>query len=71
MNSDPHLLDVTEVAQLCHLKAATIRRWVQKRRLPFVKLGRRVLFRKGDIEALIEQSVVPAYIIASRTESAQ
>ncbi len=60
MENDQKLLDVTETAELCHLKVSTIRRWVLGRRLPYVKLGRRVLFRRSDIETLIERNVVPA-----------
>jgi excisionase family DNA binding protein len=60
MTGDGVLLSVTEAAELCHLKASTIRRWILNRRLPFVKLGRRVLLRRNDIEALIERNVVPA-----------
>jgi excisionase family DNA binding protein len=60
MERDQKLLDVTETAELCHLKVSTIRRWVANRRLTSIKLGRRVLFRRRDIEALIERSIVPA-----------
>jgi excisionase family DNA binding protein len=68
MDRDWKLLSVTEAAELCRLKASTIRRWVLKRRVPFVKLGRRVLFRQTDIERLIKRSVVPAHTSARRTE---
>jgi len=60
MEFDRKLLDVTEAAGLCHLKVSTLRRWVGARRLPFVKLGRRVLFRHEDIKEMIEQNLVPA-----------
>jgi excisionase family DNA binding protein len=60
MERDQKLLDVTETAELCRLKVSTIRRWVANRRLTSIKLGRRVLFRRRDIEALIERSIVPA-----------
>lgn len=60
MEPDEKLLDVTEASGLCHLKVSTLRRWVGGRRLPFVKLGRRVLFRHEDIKKLIERNLVPA-----------
>jgi excisionase family DNA binding protein len=59
-NGHGQLLNVAEAAEMCHLKVSTIRRWIFNRRLPFVKLGRRVLLRSSDIEALIEQNIVPA-----------
>jgi excisionase family DNA binding protein len=54
MGSDRYLLDVNEAAELCHLKVCTIRRWVSKKRFPYVRMGRRVLFLRQDIEAFIE-----------------
>ncbi len=59
MRSDQRLLDVTETAERFHLKVSTIRRWVSQQRIPYVKLGRRVLFRVGDIEEIIEENLVP------------
>jgi excisionase family DNA binding protein len=60
MEFDEKLLDVTEAAGLCRLRVSTLRRWVGERRVPFVKLGRRVLFRHEDIKELITQNLVPA-----------
>ncbi len=58
MHSD--LANLTEAAELLRLKPSTIRAWVLRRKIPFVKLGRRVLFRHSDLEALITGNVVPA-----------
>jgi excisionase family DNA binding protein len=60
MTSD--LLDVEEAAAYCHIKTATIRDWVFKKKVPFVKMGRRVLLRRQDLEKLIADSVVPAQL---------
>jgi excisionase family DNA binding protein len=55
------LLTVKEAADLLRLQVSTIRAWVLKRRVPFVKLGgKRVFFRRVDLEQLIAASVVPA-----------
>jgi excisionase family DNA binding protein len=54
------LLTVPETATFLRLKVSTIRAWVLKRRIPFVKLGGRVFVRKADVQELIEVSVVPA-----------
>ncbi len=61
------LLTVPEAAHLLRLKVSTVRAWVLHRRVPFVKLGgKRVLFRRSDLETLITESVVPAKAKESR-----
>jgi len=57
---DSDLVNLNEAAKILRLKPSTMRAWVLRRRIPFVKLGRRVLFRRSDLEALIARSVVPA-----------
>jgi excisionase family DNA binding protein len=54
------LVNVMEAAELLRLKPSTLRAWVLQRRIPFVRLGRRVLFRRSDLETLIGKSVIPA-----------
>jgi excisionase family DNA binding protein len=55
------LLTVKEAAGFLRLQVSTIRAWVLHRRLPFVKLGgKRVFFRRADLEALVTASLVPA-----------
>jgi excisionase family DNA binding protein len=56
--AEPPLLDVEEASELLHLRPATLREWVLKRRIPFVKLGRRVFFKRDQLLKLIESSVV-------------
>ena len=56
MTSD--LLDIEEAAAFLHVKASTIRAWVLKSKIGYVKLGRRVFLRKPDLEKLIADSVV-------------
>ena len=59
--SGSDLLTVPEAAKLLRLQVSTIRAWVLNRRVPFVKLGgKRVFFRRADLKALINASVVPA-----------
>jgi excisionase family DNA binding protein len=52
------LLDVAETAEMFHLKESTIRSWILNRRIPFVKMGRRVFVRHADAEAHIGASMV-------------
>jgi excisionase family DNA binding protein len=61
MAESTDLLTVPETAALLRLKVSTVRAWVLQRRVPFVKLGgKRVFFRRADLETLISTSVVPA-----------
>jgi excisionase family DNA binding protein len=53
-----NLLDISETADLLRLKESTIRSWILKRRIPFVRLGRRVFVRRTDCDRLIDQSIV-------------
>jgi excisionase family DNA binding protein len=50
------LLSIEETAQYLGLRPATIRRWVFERRLPTVKLGRRVLIRRDVVDDLVRRS---------------
>ena len=54
------LLTIPEAAALLRLKVSTIRAWTQKRRLPFVRLGRRVFIRRSDVQTMIQANLVPA-----------
>jgi len=58
--TEANLMTVAETAALSRLKESTIRKWILKRKITHVKLGRRVLVRRQDIESLIAESVVPA-----------
>jgi excisionase family DNA binding protein len=54
------LLDIREAAGYTRLQKSTIRAWIHQRRLPSVKLGRRVFLRRKDLDRLISKSVRPA-----------
>jgi excisionase family DNA binding protein len=56
----PELLTLPEAAPLLRLKVSTLRAWILRRKLPYVKLGARVLIRRSDVDALIAASLVPA-----------
>jgi excisionase family DNA binding protein len=60
MNNTADLLTVPEASEVLRLKASTVRSWLLKRRLPFVKLGGRVFLQRSDCFAFIEASLVPA-----------
>lgn len=51
---------VPEAAEFLRLKPNTIRAWILRRRISFVKLGGRVCIRRTDLERLIRDRVVLA-----------
>ena len=53
------LLDIKEGADFIHVPVSTLRDWILKEKITYVKLGRRVFFRRQDLEKLIADSVVP------------
>ncbi len=54
----PGLLTVVETAKALRISQGTVRAWVLARKIPFVKLGSRVLFKQSDIEAFINRNTV-------------
>lgn len=54
------LLTIAEAAVLLRLQPSTIRAWVLRRKIPYVKVGRLVRLRRADVEGLIAASLVPA-----------
>jgi excisionase family DNA binding protein len=60
MAADSELLTLLEASAMLRLQPSTLRSWILKRRIPFVKLGSRVLLRRSDCEALIAACVIPA-----------
>jgi excisionase family DNA binding protein len=49
-----NLLNVTDAAQRLGISRHTLNCWVSKRKVPFVKLGRRTLFNPSDLERIIK-----------------
>lgn len=62
------LMNIDEAAQCLRLQPSTLRRWVYERRISYVKLGRRVLFRKDVLDDLIKNSERPATTRRLRNE---
>jgi excisionase family DNA binding protein len=52
------LMDVSETAEMLRLKESTVRSWILKRKIPYVKLGRRVFVRRCDAQNAIDSSVI-------------
>jgi excisionase family DNA binding protein len=54
----PELLDLKEGAKELRLSIHTLRAWIFQRRIPFVRLGRRVLLRKQDVEDFVNKNLI-------------
>lgn len=54
------LLNLAEAAKELRLSIYTLRAWAWQRRIPIVRLGRRVLMRREDLETLINRNRVEA-----------
>lgn len=58
------LLTVWEASEVLRLRPSTVRSWILKGRIPFIKLGSRVFLRMADLQALIEHGLRPAVPVA-------
>lgn len=54
------LYPIPEAAQMLGIQPATLRDWVYRRRIEYVKLGRSVRVGDETIQKLIEAGTVPA-----------
>jgi excisionase family DNA binding protein len=54
------LLTVEQFALALGLKPATVRQWVWRRQVEFVRVGRAIRFRPEVAEKLISSGIVPA-----------
>ena len=57
----PRLLRVEEAAEFLNIKPSTVRAWLLRRKLPFVRVGlRAVRIPLEALERLISESTIPA-----------
>lgn len=54
------MLRVAEVARRLGLKEGTVRLWLSRRKLAYVKLGRAVRIPEAEVERLIKENLIPA-----------
>lgn len=52
------LLNVDEVAAILRIAPSTLRDWIFLRKIPFIKVGRRVMFHPHDIYEFIRKNRV-------------
>ncbi len=53
------LLNVNEAAQMLRIRPSTLRLWRLQGRLPVVKIGGSIRFRRKDLHDFIQSSVIP------------
>lgn len=59
-------LSVREAAPFLGVSVFTVRAWIRQHRLPFHRLGRRIVIDRGDLEAFLRAHRVPAREDAGR-----
>ncbi len=57
-----NLLTVEELAKAFRRAPKTIRNWAAKRQIPFVMLGRKVMFRRESIEAWLMKKEIKSWL---------
>ena len=55
-----NLLSLEEAARELRISIHTIRSWNFQKRFPTVKLGRRVLIKREDLERFVNENVIEA-----------
>jgi excisionase family DNA binding protein len=68
-NPDPVLL-IPEAAAYIGRDERFVRQLVERRTVPYLKLGRRVAFRRSTLDAWLDSTVVPARPTSGRRASA-
>ena len=59
--SQPTLLRVEQAAEFLNVKPSTVRAWLLKRKLPYVRVGARaVRIPRASLEKLVSEGTVPA-----------
>jgi len=57
------LIGIKEASMLLGISAHTIRRWTAMKLIPYINLGRRILFKPTELEKWVTQfTVVPRHM---------
>jgi len=51
----PRIFTVKELSDVINIKTSTLYLWVSQKRIPHIKLGKKVLFDSSEIEQWMEQ----------------
>jgi len=58
--TESELLTLPEASRLLRIQVSTLRAWRCQRRLPFHKIGGKVMLKRSDVQQFIDASVIPA-----------
>jgi len=58
MDRNNEILTIEELAELLKVSTRTIRRIIRRRELPYIRIGRQLRFRRGDVDAWLESSTI-------------
>ena len=58
INDFDNLISFHDMSKILNIKKGTLYNWVSQRKLPYIKLGKQVLFNKYDIDEWIETKKV-------------
>jgi len=53
-------ISIFDAARILGIAPVTLRRWIRQRRLPHVRLGRRVVVQPEDLEAFVQRHRIAA-----------
>jgi len=54
---DSGMMDMDEFTSMMHCKRLTVYRWCKRGLIPCIKIGRKILFRRSDVETLITNNM--------------
>ena len=60
MQKIDELLNFRDAAAALGVSTAAIRLWTRQRRIPFIRLGTRVMFRAHDLQQTIDDNFYPS-----------
>lgn len=61
-------LTKSEVAKFFRVTERTVNSWMTARKLPFVRIGRRVLFKKDEIARIVDEKTTPERVPLTRCQ---
>jgi len=60
LSGESKRLSVTRAAPILGVSPFTVRRWIRERRLPYHRVGRRIVLDERDLEAFLRRCRVEA-----------
>ena len=58
MEERHEILRVYECSQMLRVKEPTIRAWIQTKKVPVVRIGRRVFIKRETVEKILQEGLI-------------